>query len=104
MDQIIDPIRRSQLIAALETALSVLRAPIVEIGLLQRAARLLRGFGGTMVEQGTDKVSGVVIEEIADKLGISPETVKVHKKHIYEKTGLENKKELIQLACKKNMI
>lgn len=43
-------------------------------------------------------------KEIADRLNISPETVKVHKKHICEKSGAMNKKDLIILALKKNLI
>jgi len=43
-------------------------------------------------------------KEIADQLGISVETVKIHKKHISEKTGLFKNTELVHLACKRNLI
>lgn len=43
-------------------------------------------------------------KEVAAELGISEETVKVHKKHIYEKSGLSYKTDLIKLAFNKNLI
>jgi DNA-binding CsgD family transcriptional regulator len=43
-------------------------------------------------------------KEIADKLCISEQTVKIHLKHIREKTGLQNKKDLVKLAHQKNLI
>jgi len=43
-------------------------------------------------------------KEIAAILGISEETVKVHLKHIREKSGLENIQDLVKLAIKKNLI
>lgn len=43
-------------------------------------------------------------KEIADRLNISEETVKVHLKHIQEKAGLMNKKDLVKLAHQKNLI
>ncbi|MDB4920773.1 response regulator transcription factor [Mucilaginibacter sp.] len=47
---------------------------------------------------------GLQNKEIAYTLGISEETVKVHLKHIYAKSGVMNKSELILLAFKKNLI
>lgn len=43
-------------------------------------------------------------KEIADRLNISEETVKVHLKHIYEKSGLMNKMDLVLLAHQKNLL
>jgi len=43
-------------------------------------------------------------KEIADILQISEETVKVHLKHIQEKSGLMNKKDLVKLAIQKNLL
>lgn len=47
---------------------------------------------------------GLYNKEIADRLNCSEETVKVHHKSIYEKTGLSNKAELTLLAYQKNLI
>lgn len=43
-------------------------------------------------------------KEIAQKLQISIETVKIHIKNIQEKSGLMNKKDLVKLAYQKNLI
>ncbi len=43
-------------------------------------------------------------KEIAYQLGISEETVKIHLKHIREKSGLMNKKDLVLLAHQKNLL
>jgi DNA-binding CsgD family transcriptional regulator len=43
-------------------------------------------------------------KEIAAELGISPETVKKHVKHIQEKSGLMNKKDLVSLAHQVNLV
>lgn len=48
--------------------------------------------------------TGLYNKEIADRLEISEETVKVHHKHIYKKTRLNNKPELTLLAKQKNLI
>jgi DNA-binding CsgD family transcriptional regulator len=48
--------------------------------------------------------TGLQNKEIADKLKISQETVKVHIKHIHAKAGLNNRVELFQLANQKNLI
>lgn len=47
---------------------------------------------------------GLLNKEIADRLNVSEETVKVHIKHILTKTGLNNRTELAVLAHKKNLI
>ncbi|HVW97541.1 MAG TPA: helix-turn-helix transcriptional regulator [Mucilaginibacter sp.] len=43
-------------------------------------------------------------KEIADSLSISPETVKIHIKHIQQKAGVMNKKDLVLLAHKKQLV
>ena len=43
-------------------------------------------------------------KEIAGHLGISPETVKIHIKHIQRVSGLQNKKDLVLLAHKKQLL
>ncbi len=43
-------------------------------------------------------------KEIASALGISEETVKIHLKHIREKSGLMNKKDMVLLAHQKNLL
>jgi DNA-binding CsgD family transcriptional regulator len=43
-------------------------------------------------------------KEIAAELNISEETVKIHLRRIRQKSGLDNKKELIKLAYQKNLI
>jgi DNA-binding CsgD family transcriptional regulator len=45
---------------------------------------------------------GLYDKEIAPKLKISAETLKVHKRHIMRKTGTNNKPELVLLALNKN--
>ncbi|WP_295711273.1 helix-turn-helix transcriptional regulator [Mucilaginibacter sp.] len=48
--------------------------------------------------------TGKYNKEIADELDVSDETIKVHLKHIYAKSGTMNKAELVLLALKKNLI
>ncbi|HEX4270640.1 MAG TPA: hypothetical protein VHZ32_04605 [Rhizomicrobium sp.] len=68
IDQIIDPVRRAQLIAALETTLAILKAPMVEVGFLQRVQKMLKGLAGKMLGTGLDQISKKVADVAADKL------------------------------------
>ena len=69
---------------------------------------LLVGEGQALTRREIDVLiqvaSCALDKEVADRLKISEETVKVHKKHIYEKSGLQNKMDLIKLAYSKNLI
>jgi len=69
---------------------------------------LLVGDGKALTRREIDvliEVSKCLLnKEIADKLNISEETVKVHTKRIYEKSGLANKMDLMKLAQQKNLI
>ncbi len=47
---------------------------------------------------------GVYAKEIADKLGISPKTVSVHKNRIFKKLGINNSVELVHYALKMGFI
>jgi len=47
---------------------------------------------------------GLLYKEIADRLGISAHTVNSHKKHIYEKLGINNTTAMVQYALKKGII
>jgi hypothetical protein len=68
LDRIIDPVRRAQLIAALETALAVLKSPMVEVGLLQRVQKILKGLAKKMLGAGFDKISEKAADVAAEKL------------------------------------
>jgi hypothetical protein len=68
VDQIIDPVRRAQLIAALETTLAILKAPMVEVGFLQRVQKMLKGLAGKMLGTGLDQISKKVADVAVDKL------------------------------------
>lgn len=67
---------------------------------------LLVGNGQALTRREIDVLALVceLDKVIADKLNISEQTVKVHMKHIREKTGLEDKKALVKLAIQKNLI
>lgn len=69
---------------------------------------LLVGNGEALTRREIDVLTlvagGDLDKEIAFKLLISEQTVKVHLKNIREKAGLMNKKDLIILAHKKNLI
>jgi DNA-binding NarL/FixJ family response regulator len=47
---------------------------------------------------------GLMGKEIADRLGISPYTVNVHKRNIFQKLGINNTMEMVQYALKKGII
>lgn len=44
-------------------------------------------------------VAGHPNKVVADRLGISPRTVEVHRAHIMEKTGARNLADLVRIAC-----
>lgn len=47
---------------------------------------------------------GDYAKEIAEKMGISPKTVSVHKSHIFKKLGINNSVELVHYALKMGLI
>jgi two-component system response regulator NreC len=47
---------------------------------------------------------GLLYKEIADRMGISIHTVSSHKKHIYQKLGINNTAEMLQYALKNGII
>jgi len=47
---------------------------------------------------------GLIYKEIADRLGISFHTVNTHKKHIFQKLGINNTMEMVQYALKNGII
>jgi two-component system response regulator FixJ len=44
-------------------------------------------------------VSGLTCKEIAQKLGISPRTIEVHRTHVMHKMGASNLAELVNMAA-----
>ena len=49
-------------------------------------------------------LDGLVYKEIAERLGISFHTVNTHKKHIFQKLGINNTMEMVQYALKTGII
>lgn len=47
--------------------------------------------------------NGLINNDIADKLYISPKTVEVHKSNIFKKTGVKNTAQLVVFAIKKGL-
>ena len=47
---------------------------------------------------------GLLCKEIADRLGITVNTVNYHKKNIFSKLGINNTMEMVQYALKKGII
>jgi Response regulator containing a CheY-like receiver domain and an HTH DNA-binding domain len=47
---------------------------------------------------------GLMCKEIADRLNISINTVNNHKKHIFQKLGINNTMEMVQFALKKGIV
>jgi DNA-binding NarL/FixJ family response regulator len=47
---------------------------------------------------------GLIYKEVADRLGISFHTVNTHKKHIFQKLGINNTMEMVQYALKNGII
>jgi len=47
---------------------------------------------------------GLMCKEIADRLGVSVNTINTHKRNIYQKLGINNTMEMVQYAMKKGII
>jgi hypothetical protein len=73
-DQILTEIERQQLITILETALNVLRSPMVERGLLKKAQGVLKRASESAAEKGVQQGLGKLMEgagaRIAELIGI----------------------------------
>ena len=67
--QIMSEIERQQLIAILETALNVLRSPLVEKGLFKTTEKVLRKGAETAVENGVQEGLGVLMGMAAERFG-----------------------------------
>ncbi|TPP11995.1 hypothetical protein FJQ55_00710 [Rhizobium glycinendophyticum] len=61
-------IERAQLIAILETALAVLRAPMVEPGLLKKTARVAKEIAVRTAKKKTEEALGTGLEHIAKRI------------------------------------
>ena len=68
-EQILNDIERAQLIAVLETALNVLRSPLVEKGLLKRTRKALESGAESAIEKGAQLGLGKLMEAAAARLG-----------------------------------
>ena len=67
-DQILTDLERQQLIAILETALNVLRSPMVESGLLRRTIKMLRKASGSAAEKGVQQGLGMLMESAGSRI------------------------------------
>lgn len=67
--QIMSEIEKQQLIAILETALNVLRSPLVEKGLFKAARKALRKGAEAAVENGVQEGLGVIMGVAAERFG-----------------------------------
>jgi DNA-binding CsgD family transcriptional regulator len=77
-----------------EAALLTVLSRLGELAILKRAG--LRSDASPLLTPRENEVSGLLIQgltnqEIAEQLFISPATVKVHVRHIYEKLGVRNR-------------
>ncbi|MFJ2336152.1 LuxR C-terminal-related transcriptional regulator [Pseudomonas protegens] len=72
-------------------------APNWQSRLEQATAQLSSPLSARELDVGQWLLSGCSNKEIARKLGISAETVKVHRKHMYSKLGIKSQSELFAL-------
>jgi hypothetical protein len=66
--QVLTEIERQQLIAILETALNVLRSPMIEKGLLKRATETLRKGAESAAERGVQQGLGRLMESAGSRI------------------------------------
>ncbi len=75
--QALTQLERAQLITILETTLAVLKAPMVETGLLKKAgkalSRVVRKAAEKKVEEGLGSLADMASNEIADVLNHLPD-------------------------------
>jgi hypothetical protein len=67
-EQILTELERRQLITLLETALALLKSPMVEKGLLRKVGEALKRAVGSAAEKGVQKGVGKLAEAAGDKL------------------------------------
>jgi hypothetical protein len=67
-DQILTDIERHQLIAILETALNVLRSPLVERGLLKKTVGALKAGAESAIEKGVQQGLGKLMESTSMRI------------------------------------
>jgi hypothetical protein len=67
-EQILTDIERRQLIAILETALNVLRSPLVERGLLKKARRVLVKGAESAAKKGVQEGLGVLMHSASARI------------------------------------
>ena len=68
-EQALTEIERAELIAILETALHVLRAPMVEKGLLKKAQSILKRGADKAVEKGVQEGVGSLMHAARERIG-----------------------------------
>jgi hypothetical protein len=67
-EQVLTDLERQQLIAILETALNVLRSPMIETGLLKRAITTLRNAAVSAAENGVQRGLGTLMESAGSRI------------------------------------
>ena len=67
-DQILSRIERQQLMAILETSLNVLKSPMVEKGLLQKAKGVLARGAQSAVEKGVQQGLGLLMQSTGERI------------------------------------
>ncbi|MBI5165719.1 MAG: response regulator [Magnetospirillum sp.] len=98
VDFIEKPFRDEVLLGSIRAALAIPTGEIGRPGGASIGARL-GGLSGREREVMLLLVAGHPNKVVADRLGISPRTVEVHRAHIMEKTGARNLPELVRMAC-----
>ena len=67
-EQVLTKIERQQLIAVLETALAVLKAPMLEKGLIKKTAEIVKKGAGSALERGVQQGLGLAMTEAGRRL------------------------------------
>jgi FixJ family two-component response regulator len=93
VDFLTKPVDETVLLSAIETALESAQA---QAGLSNRFASL----SPRELQVMHHVVSGMLNKQIAVELGISEKTVKVHRAHLMQKTGVRSLAELVQICTK----
>jgi hypothetical protein len=67
-DQVLTQLERQQLIAILETALQVLKSPLIERGLIKKAADMMKKGATSAAEKGLQRGLGLLMTEAGQRL------------------------------------